>query len=371
MVSKDDAKKRGIEKKSKTCSDVSLKGKKLNSVSSSVKRYSSRVKSVLGDFSKKVKTKIASVSKSHREKSAKKSKYYDDYPKLNTSDKEEIEKHIKTISGYNDALKSEPFLKSSNNGKSYGFLKDLRNLDFLSYPFGIKLLVLFCLSNALLFFILALKFPYLMYFGFNLEGNSARYLLIFFSLVNILVSSGLFLRKKWSVFASMSWYGLGLISSFVSLFFIDKTIIGMLYDLIIFGLIIVTIMNLMIMWYIFHHRNFFYGKDKNIFSTEDKIFVFFTVFFIISVILLGIIISFNVLSKLSFEVSRQSSVLIEYVVVEDAIQYCFNSEEKDICLLTLSILSENNFPSQDIVRVCDSIISPVLKYTCYDGMDVR
>lgn len=253
-----------------------------------------------------------------------------------------------------------------------------REYSFRDYPLGLKFLTFFAASNALLFIFLAIGFPYILYFGLNLEGTGAVLLLLFSALMYVLVFSGIFFRKGWAVALSVFWYAINTLSSVVSLFFIDRTIMGVLYDFFVYGLILSSILNILVAWYIFHKRKFFLENsfEKEHFhrahvSVVDKVFMLAVALFVVFSAVFGAVIGFNTLSKLSHSVTSYGAKLMEFNIAEDGIAYCNSSEDMDICLLTFSVLSQKNIQDNDLVVVCKDIKSPFLRYTCFEGLSVK
>jgi len=258
--------------------------------------------------------------------------------------------------------------KRSSKSKSKNFSD--RKSDFLGFPSGIKFLIFFSIANALLFVILALKFPYLVYFGFNLEGLYARFIMGISSLFYFLIVVGFILRKKWSIFLSVFWYLFNIVSSFFSLLFLDQSIFGILYDFVFYGLVFSTILNIFVVWYIISRWKFFFDLDFK-HGLFDKIFINLLSGFMIVFFLVAVVMFFSLVSKSSSVISSYGSNLLSFVVAEDGFEYCSGVSDSDLCLLTFSVMRQDKISSVELVEICSKIRSPFYRYTCYEGLGVR
>lgn len=274
-----------------------------------------------------------------------------------TIKKQEIEKKIT-----NDKLKNKEFIT-----------KDIP-YTLKQFPIGIKFLIIFSALNAILFIYLAIKFPYLMYFGTNLEGISASILSFITATIYLTIIYGMFKRKAWTVLISISWYVFNIFSSLISLLFLNKTIMGIMYDFFIYGFAISAIINMILIWYMFKKRYFFqitypYGNEKT--TYHDKLFIGIISIFSGITIIIGIILMSILISKLSTSLTSNGTKLIEFKTVQEGINYCSSIDEKDLCFLSFSVLLQGKIKDSYLVEVCEHINSTFLKYTCYEGLSVK
>ena len=268
--------------------------------------------------------------------------------------------------------------QDSDSGKTKRPRHDRPDYNFTDYPLGLKFLIFFCASSALLFILLAITYPYIMYFGLNIEGWPAVAALLVSALAYLAVFYGIVSRKRWAVAFTISWYVLNMVSSIVSMFFIDKTMLGLLYDFFMMGLIVTSIVNVLVAWYVFHKREFFFDdaleKDhfqKKHFTTVDKVFIFIVSIFVLSCLVIGGVVAFNTFSKLSGSIATYGPRLSEFRMIEDAVMYCSGVDDPDLCLLSFSVMSQKEQKGTELVKVCEGIKSPFLRYTCFDGLNVR
>lgn len=259
--------------------------------------------------------------------------------------------------------------KRKNSRKS-NVKRSRENGFFSEFPIGIKFLIFFSIANAFLFIILALKFPYLVYFGFNLEGIGARLILMFSALMYFLIIVGFVLKKKWSVFLSVFWYFINIVSSFFSLIFIDKSMFGLLYDFVFYGLVFSTVLNIFVIWYIFAKREFFFDSRMKS-SFIDKLFVNILSGFLIVSFLLSVVLFFSLISKSSVMVSEYGSDMLSFSSVDEAFNYCVGVSDTDLCILVFSVLRQDKIAPTDLVAACEKIKSPFYRYTCFEGLSVR
>ncbi|MBN2880619.1 hypothetical protein JXM83_01075 [Candidatus Woesearchaeota archaeon] len=246
------------------------------------------------------------------------------------------------------------------------------SLDSLfEFPLGIRFLVIFSLISSLLFLILAIKFPYLVYFGFNIEGSLARIILSVSMIMYLVLLFGLIFVKRWVFYLSIFWYVLSLVGSFCSLFFLDMSMFGLLSELVFIGLLVVFLINGLVLWYLVIRRDFFLSKKKYVHSIADKFFIFFLIFIFIVSSVFGIFVFMNVLGKLSYAVTDYGAKLLDFSYVDDGINFCQSAEDVDVCLLSFSVISRDNFPGTSLVRVCELIQMPFYRYVCFEGLDIR
>ena len=273
--------------------------------------------------------------------------------------------------------------KSSRSRSKVNDSSDRRSVKkesygYSDYPLGMRFLVFLCAFNALLFILLAFTRPYIMYFGLNLEGYAATLALLVSALCYVAVFFSILKRKRWAVPFVISWYAVNLVSSVVSLIFIDRTIIGILSGFFIFSLVITGILNLLVMWYVYHKRAFFEGdsfeKDhfkKSHFTKSDKVFMFIVITFVVFCAVCGGAVMFNTFSRLSHSVVTYGARLTEISDIDQGISYCRTADDPDLCLLSFSVISQNSQKGSDLVKVCGTVRSSFLRYTCFEGINVR
>lgn len=70
-------------------------------------------------------------------------------------------------------------------------------------------------------------------------------------------------------------------------------------------------------------------------------------------------------------VSEYGPLILQYNSLDEGMKFCESTSDSDICILIYSVMLEKEIPPTELVTACKSVHSPFIRYTCYEGLNIR
>ncbi|MFC1691248.1 hypothetical protein ACFL0W_03640 [Nanoarchaeota archaeon] len=236
-------------------------------------------------------------------------------------------------------------------------------------PKGLRVLIYYLF---VMFFIYGLYFiysfvnPNIMFLGKLVSGFGAVFinmLTVFFIAVAIW---GLVKRKTYGWYLGVAFFIFSSINSFLLLLIGEFSTFSIVQELISVSSVILIVINLLVLWYLFYRKAYFFTKKHMTFHTsKDKFFVYTLVCFWFVAIL--------IVSAISVSSYKETTALVDEVwfniygtEIEESVTYCksLEVEKQDLCLI-VAAMGRNTNDVLEIHKVCKHVNSDFYKYTCY------
>lgn len=245
----------------------------------------------------------------------------------------------------------------------------LKLLLKIEHDFPPGLLMLFVFSSLMLcmYIIMTVLFSFTMVFGMIIEGPLARLLNIGIIIMISFMLFGFAKKKLWGYHLAHIVFFFVIINSFVSMFFIKKSVSGILTVFVSFSFFFILMMNFITLWYIRSKKNYFiHNYHESHMSREDKTYIY-------SITLLWLVFFFTswIFGNAYYtETLNTAEILIgelQSVYPYDAEDYCLSkTDTKDVCLLTASLMYEKEL---NTMRLCKDMDSQFYRYICYKSIN--
>lgn len=261
-------------------------------------------------------------------------------------------------------------VKKSNN--SIKRTSRVKNVEKLHTPKGIHILMQYTTVVAFFYLLAVFSSDLALFFGFVVEGISAKLLNFIFFIAAAVIIFGISYRKRWSYDFAMFVYIIAIANSIASILMFplidDPEIMSIPNYLLIFLLISIFI-NCMTLWYVHEKRNYFKKYDAKT-DLVDGVFTFGVYIFYI---VLAVFLLMN-----SYQAYKQ--VNSDYVAVHsevakkdfpDSISYCDsqeNPEMRDACFLYVVSVFEDE---PGIEKLCNAIEIELYKLSCTKLVESR
>lgn len=232
-------------------------------------------------------------------------------------------------------------------------------------PVGIKILVLYSIILAVLYFIFSILFPTTIVFGHELTGLDAQFLNLLFFVMVVAMIFGFVHKTKWVWEFAMIWYILSLVSSFFAIITRASNILSLLSDSILLSSLVIFFINGLTIWYIYVRKDYFKHNTYKVHDDFDKIFIhFMTIFFVIALLSTTLVImSFyqNTTKRIDNSINT-----LRGSTLEEALFICSDKDQpdRDICFLTIAVI-ESDMVEND---VCNLIFSNFYRLTCFEAL---
>lgn len=231
------------------------------------------------------------------------------------------------------------------------------------HPLGIRVLVgyLFIILGFYFFYLfIGIKTPIAIVFGQVVGGLTALFLVMALIVAIIVLIAGLVKRKKWSYTLSLIWFSFGIINALVSLVLLKTEVVSFTRSFLILSSVTIFVINILAILYIVSEKNYFFSKH---FAQKkpmlvDKLFVAALVIFLIVTISIGSVMGYD-FYKTNIQQTDSMIIELEGKTYDQQFQICNAkpSQEKDLCLLILSIKTVNK-------DLCSQVKSDFYKFSC-------
>ncbi|MBW3022594.1 hypothetical protein KY308_00635 [Candidatus Woesearchaeota archaeon] len=231
-------------------------------------------------------------------------------------------------------------------------------------PIGIKVLVAYL--TVLLFFYLSYLFvgfkaPLAVVFGQLIGGVPALLLTAAMIIVLLITIYSIAKRKKWGYHLSLIWFIFGIINSLISLILIgSSSIVTVTRDFLILSSIAVFVINIIAIIYILSEKQYFFAKRFLLKKSRmiDRVFVGLMIIFMVAIISVGCLLGYD-FYKTNIKITDSLILELEGKNIAEQEQTCISkvSQEKDICLLILSIKTGS-------YKKCEEIESEFYRFAC-------
>ena len=245
------------------------------------------------------------------------------------------------------------------------FIKKAMKIEH-NFPPGMKMLLMFSSLMLTLYIFMTALFSFTIVLGVVVEGIFARLLNILIIIMISFMLYGFAKKRMWSYHLSHFVFLFVIINSFISMFLIKKSVAGILTVFVTLSFFFILLMNFITLWYVRSKKNYFlHHYHENNMEREDKTYIFS----ITSLWLIFILVS-GVLGNAYYvdTVAKVDTLIydLKNTYPFDVEDYCFDSSEKDLCLLTAAIMYEKELNAN---KLCKSIDSQFHRYTCFRAIE--
>lgn len=234
------------------------------------------------------------------------------------------------------------------------------------FPPGISVLLVFSIIMCALYIILTSLFSFTMVLGVAVNGALSRMINIFIILTIAFMIFGISKKKKWAYHLSLFVFGINILNSIVSMFFIKQSVSGILTVFVTFSFFFILMMNLITLWFVRAKKDYFlHHYHPSDMTKEDRAFIYgLTVLWLMFIFMSGVLGSayYNETIEKTDNMISELDAVYPYEV-ED---YCMRKiEDRDLCYLTGAIMYENEL---NVNALCKDINSEFYKYTCFEAI---
>ncbi|MDP2749310.1 MAG: hypothetical protein Q8O89_00580 [Nanoarchaeota archaeon] len=269
----------------------------------------------------------------------------------------------KSVSRQQKLARSHSLSGNHHSEHHQGHKDFLENIEFEikhEVPVGIKILAMYTLALALIYDLAAIISPTTIIFGKLVAGIVAKLINSAYAVVLVILAYGFVTRKHWVWKASLVWYGYSILDSIVSGFSINAYF-DLLMNLIVMFLLFTLLANMLMFWYVYKKKTYFFKHVHPRVSQEDKVFKMMLALIVVFFAVVSII----TIAKFFYDTSK----IVNKVVID--LKLAFPGEEnsickgkdlpdRDVCYLTLSIMKKDT-------NYCRAIAADFYKMTCYRG----
>ncbi len=280
---------------------------------------------------------------------------------------------------------------------------------YKSQPISLKILTSYMLLIATMYLLFAV-YPTSLLFGALLGDSLARMLNLSLFIVILFLFYGIVARKYWAWQLALAWFSFEILNSLGSVILSGNA--NLLTRYVNTGAFYVTVINLIILWFIYKKKDVFTGRiyatasssfsssinskrkvksdvkrvkfstnkifaskhkfsaANNLFRTEDKVFVFS---FSILVVLLAILIASSITSIYIETTALSKSIITEinHKSFEQAVFLCKSkfAQEKDVCNVVLAVAYTNQINADFGKHFCDDVEFSFYKITCMKALE--
>jgi len=234
------------------------------------------------------------------------------------------------------------------------------------FPPGISVLIVFSVIMCALYIILASLFSFTMVLGVVINGALSRLLNIFIILIIAFMIFGISKKKRWAYHLSLFVFGINILNSFVSMFFIKQSVSGILTVFVTFSFFFILMMNLITLSFVRSKRDYFmHHYHRTDMTKGDRSFILgLTVLWLMFIFMAGVL--GNAYYNETIEKTDRVISELQSVYPYDVEDYCMKKiVDRDLCYLTGAIMYERDV---NVNALCKDINSEFYKYTCFKAI---
>lgn len=228
-------------------------------------------------------------------------------------------------------------------------------------PLGMKILIIYTSTLALLYLFFSLTIPTNIFFGMLSFGNAARIINLIFLCILIAIIIGLVMKKHWAGGIACGFFLFEIMNLVISLLVRRNLLENVL---VIMTSAVIVALNSLILWYLYEKRGYFTDMRHFKSGKADRMFII-GIISLAAVLLLSTAVYAASIYKTTIELTNNMIDDMRGRTADDAVYRCsfYEGKEKDVCYM-VAASAYKDVPND----ICNDVENGFYKLTCMQAV---